>query len=56
MKKIDKQLARCKNIGPWPVVCSAKNAPIMFDRTTPIASIMTREVLFVHPDDSMQRV
>ena len=28
----------------------------MFDRTTAIASIMTREVLFVHPDDTMQRV
>ncbi len=28
----------------------------MFDRTTTIANIMTRNVFFVHPDDTMQRV
>lgn len=28
----------------------------MFDRTTAIASIMTRDVFFVHPDDTMERV
>ncbi len=28
----------------------------MFDRTTSIASIMTRNVFFVHPSDTMQRV
>ena len=28
----------------------------MFDRATTIANIMTREVFFVHPDDTMQRV
>jgi CBS domain-containing protein len=28
----------------------------MFDRTTPIAQIMTRSVYFVHPDSTMQRV
>lgn len=28
----------------------------MFDRTTTIAHIMTREVFFVHPNDTMQRV
>lgn len=28
----------------------------MLDRTTTIASIMTRDVFFVHPDDTMQRV
>ena len=28
----------------------------MFDRTTTIANIMTRDVFFAHPDDTMQRV
>jgi CBS domain-containing protein len=28
----------------------------MFDRTATIASIMTRNVIFVHPEDTMQRV
>ncbi len=28
----------------------------MFDRTATIASIMTRNVFFVHPNDNMQRV
>ncbi|MBK8561846.1 MAG: CBS domain-containing protein [Saprospiraceae bacterium] len=28
----------------------------MFDRTTTIANIMTSEVFFVHPDDTMQRI
>jgi CBS-domain-containing membrane protein len=28
----------------------------MFDRTTSIANIMTRDVFFVHPNDTMQRV
>lgn len=28
----------------------------MFDRTTSIANLMTRDVFFVHPNDTMQRV
>ncbi|MBI1226084.1 MAG: CBS domain-containing protein [Bacteroidetes bacterium] len=28
----------------------------MFDRTTSIANIMTRDVFFLHPDDSMEQV
>ncbi len=28
----------------------------MFDRTTTIANIMTRDVFFAHPNDTMQRV
>jgi len=32
------------------------NISTMFDRTATIASVMTRNVFFVHPEDTMQRV